>query len=421
MNWRLKRLYRAPGVAGSPTTHAASSSPPTTPPHSIPRVSPQPKNGETPFPSKQASLLSEAPRIHSHSHRHPQTIHQRSQTPRQKIKKAKEQKDDRAIRRAKRIAAETQDIVLGDGQTVVSNRPTPSHRVAHNISLAVLQSRQRTVFYPHYSPTLARWQDAHQDASSSSTQIEFVDGSTLNTARSVVLPRLGDPMAFTDVGVLSFASPKRAGGSFLHGGAEQEDSFTKNIGRFATKTAVVFMTTLWFTPQVSSYSARTPTTSHRLVALVAPPPANVDPIGGKFIAPYNVNVLSVVPVNAAAVRAKHIIEPGQEQVFEDGIRHAMKERMARALRAFESHGDKVIVLGAFGCGSSENKVDMVAGIWAELLVCGETVGNVAKAARFKNSFDRVVFAVPGRLFQPFKAAFQLRLDEEILNVATLTI
>ena len=120
-----------------------------------------------------------------------------------------------------------------------------------------------------------------------------------------------------------------------------------------------------------------------------------------------------------AVRRKHIILPHEEKVFADGIRHAMKERMARALRACEAHGDKALVLGAFGCGSSENDVDMVAGVWAELLVCGDTVDDVKREARFGSSFDKVVFAVPKRLCAPFKVAFQRRLDEEALTVATL--
>ncbi|KAJ3011288.1 hypothetical protein NUW54_g2228 [Trametes sanguinea] len=130
-----------------------------------------------------------------------------------------------------------------------------------------------------------------------------------------------------------------------------------------------------------------------------------DDLGGEFIAPYILNVLSAVPVNAAAVRA---------------IRDAMKERMARALRAFELRGDKVLVLGAFGCGSSENKVEMVAEIWAELLVCGETVNDVRQEARFKNSFEKVVFAIPGKLLAPFKRAFGTReLIERVSDAVTI--
>ena len=102
------------------------------------------------------------------------------------------------------------------------------------------------------------------------------------------------------------------------------------------------------------------------------------------------------------------IKPGEENLFEQGIRSAMKERMARALRAFELRGDKVLVLGAFGCGSSENKVEMVAEIWAELLACGETVDDVRQEARFKNSFEKIVFAIPGKLLNPFRRAFGTR-------------
>ncbi len=84
----------------------------------------------------------------------------------------------------------------------------------------------------------------------------------------------------------------------------------------------------------------------------------------------------------------------------------MRDRMGRALRAFEAHGDSVLVLGAFGCGSFEKKAEMVATIWAELLVCGEATvdsnGVTERPARFKHSFEKVVFAVPGRTSEPFK-------------------
>lgn len=73
----------------------------------------------------------------------------------------------------------------------------------------------------------------------------------------------------------------------------------------------------------------------------------------------------------------------------------MKERMARLLFLFESQGVRDVVLGSFGTGVFRNKVSMVAGIWAELLL--------EDGARYKHSFERVVFAVLGReTFDEFK-------------------
>jgi hypothetical protein len=63
---------------------------------------------------------------------------------------------------------------------------------------------------------------------------------------------------------------------------------------------------------------------------------------------------------------------------------------------------------------------MVAGVWAELLVCGEEEeGEGGRGeARFKDVFEHVVFAVPGKLFAPFKEAFEMRVLEAQINDAT---
>ena len=83
----------------------------------------------------------------------------------------------------------------------------------------------------------------------------------------------------------------------------------------------------------------------------------------------------------------------------------MKERMGRILFLFEKHGVKDLILGSFGTGVFQNKVSLVAAIWAELLV--------APGARFANSFDRVVFAILGHpTFVEFKDAFEERQAAE---------
>lgn len=77
----------------------------------------------------------------------------------------------------------------------------------------------------------------------------------------------------------------------------------------------------------------------------------------------------------------------------------MKERMARILFLFEQQGAKNIVLGSFGTGVFQNDVKVVAKIWAELLT--------VKGARYRYSFDRVVFAILGKdTFTTFKQSFE---------------
>ncbi|KAI0764572.1 hypothetical protein BD413DRAFT_482193 [Trametes elegans] len=367
-----------------------------------------------------------------------------------------------AAQRARRerwaeIAEETRGIVLGDGK-YVEERPAPSvpsavtqlpqghpsiavTHVAYDISPAITLSRQGTVFYPHYSVALAEWKAHSPTNVYPSTQIDMTHESTLTTARKLALARAQSLQQSTDIGVLSSASPKRPGGGYLHGGDEPEETIARLSSLVASLSAPAakdfykehrtFRTSdgsglqdhsMVYSPGVVVFRRDADDTTFIDHAPVFGLPGGNDDLGGEFIPPYLVNVLSAVPVNAAAVRAKHVIKPGEEGIFEDGIRSAMKERMARILRAFELRGDKVLVLGAFGCGTCENKVGMVAEIWAELLVCGETVGDVRHEARYKNSFEKVVLAVPRKMLEPFRTAFEARdMMERVSGAMTLDV
>lgn len=379
---------------------------------------------------------------------------------RMKKQKASEQRKRRsqALMRQRReqwgaIALQTQNIVLGDGKYVEERlAPFVSHamtqpsdaqgpatavvRVVHDIASSIVLSQQRTVLFPHYCPCLGPWKEACPPSPFPSMQVEFSRKSTLNVARQLALSRSTDPSKSSDIGILSSASDKR-NGSYLVGSSEQEDVIKRSSSLVASLTGPVGQA---FYDIHRSFRKDDRSGLHDHAMLYSPgvvvfrkdcdddTPSELDPsspsrkerdlVGGDFISPYTVNVVSAVPVNAAMVRSNHRIEPGEESFFEGGIRAAMKERMARVLRAFELKGDKVLVLGAFGC-SLENQVGTVASIWAELLDCGETVGDVRQEARFKYSFEKVVFAVPGKLYEPFKKAYEMRVLEEQLTTATL--
>ena len=116
---------------------------------------------------------------------------------------------------------------------------------------------------------------------------------------------------------------------------------------------------------------------------------------GEYQSPVEVDVVTSAGVNAGVVR-RYLRERKSED--ESGIYAAMKERMARILFLFERHGVRHVVLGSFGTGVFRNNVGMVAGIWAELLT--------AEDARFKHSFDHVVFAILGHsTFKTFEGTF----------------
>jgi uncharacterized protein (TIGR02452 family) len=86
------------------------------------------------------------------------------------------------------------------------------------------------------------------------------------------------------------------------------------------------------------------------------------------------------------------------RVTKKSLDKAMKERMGRVLYLFEKQGVRNLVLGSFGTGVFRNRVELVAGVWKELLV-GEN-------ARFRFSFDRVEFSVLGHsTYMTFKETF----------------
>ena len=341
------------------------------------------------------------------------------------------------------IALETQGIVLGAGQYVVERQSPASpstssatasgpysstspsstvKRIGYDIFPQIQLSRQNTVHYPHYSEQLAFWAKVQRPQSAiTTTSIDFIHGSSLSAAR-----RLSMDHPHASIGVLSFASPKKPASGYLNGADEQEDVIARHSSLIASLSAD---SARGFYQEHRYYKNDDGSGLHDHSMLYSPgvvvfradpdDPEVTDSIGGDFIPPYHINIVSAVPVNAAMVRAKHIILPEEEQLFEDGIRSAMKERMARALRIFEDKGTRIVVLGAFGCGSFQNNVETIASIWAELLVCGQQEEGVSRPARYKDVFDRVVFAVPGKLYEPFKAAFDMRVFEAEVAAAAL--
>jgi len=117
------------------------------------------------------------------------------------------------------------------------------------------------------------------------------------------------------------------------------------------------------------------------------------------------------------------------------IASKMHERIARILCLFHDQGVRHLVLGSFGTGVFQNSVELIAGIFRDLL-CEPTdqekhdadqgegeqtpthvsVSSVGKG-KFKGAFDTVMFAILGgstvRTFrQVFEGVEGIELDEE---------
>ena len=116
---------------------------------------------------------------------------------------------------------------------------------------------------------------------------------------------------------------------------------------------------------------------------------------GDWVEPVEADMLTSCAVNAGVVR-RYLREQNSQD--ESDLDAAMRERMARVLYLFERQGVRNLVLGSFGTGVFRNRVELVAEAWKELLV--------GKKARFRHSFDRVVFAILGNAtYLTFQSVF----------------
>lgn len=196
------------------------------------------------------------------------------------------------------------------------------------------------------------------------------------------------------IGVLNFASAKNPGGGFLNGAVAQEESLARSSTLYPSlisPSAEPFYTLNRHDPKAGYYS-------HAMI--YSPGVIFMRDDDGRWLRPMCADVLTVPAVNAKVVRQSLMgrIAARSEAAK---IERVMRERAARALYAFERHGVRHLVLGAWGCGVFGNDVRTIACIFADLL--GREDG------RFRRSFERVVFAVLGAdMHKEFEATFEAR-------------
>ena len=440
---------------------------------------------------------------HQPTHRSttPTLIRQRQHLKKQQLKRVQRRRKFCAARQAQRerwalIANDTQRIVMGDGKYVTASLFTDQHPgtvtassltspsfvyfasprspassqtrcgqdipqvIVHDIAPYIQLSKQLSTFYPHSAPAYADWRRRPTNSHAPfATKFTFSNLSTLTAARHLHLvhPSLHTTpthaLPTTSIGVLSFASPRRPGGGYLHGGDQQEETLARSTSLVASLNTVqarefykthknfsgidgkgIYDHSMVYSPGVVVFRKEDDDTLYdpHDESGQSKPKSNPQfptqlstadissPISQNTIPPYLINVLSSTPPSYAAIHQTYEITPSTSHIFSSGIRSVLTQRVGRVLRVFEERGDRAIVLGAYGCGSSEINVGMIAEIWAELLLCGECesacAGSERKQSRFKNVFEYVVFALPGKLYAPFKTAFESRLLEAGVNI-----
>lgn len=266
----------------------------------------------------------------------------------------------------------------------------------HDLKPSIAASTQNTRYYAPDS-LLSAWASCARPQRAPA-RISLLEVSTLEGARLLASEHAGQASRPT-IGVLNFASATKPGGGFLNGAQAQEESLARSSTLYPTlmtRVAQEFYTLHKRAPRGGYYSH----------AMVYSPGVVVfrDDHGG-WAEPLAVDVLTSAAVNAGVVRQQSVKRQlgggqaaAQAEAEEERIAKAMKERMGRLLYLFESHGVKHVVLGSFGTGVFRNNVRTVASIWAELLL--------EEDARFRQSFDHVLFAILGReTFTEFEDVF----------------
>lgn len=292
------------------------------------------------------------------------------------------------------------DILKNIADTTLKAIKTGSISFANkslDLAAKVRFSSHNTRYYPPDDLSLSRWVLDGPMSSATKTEISILEISTLDGA-DLLYNTLSGPSSFGRIAVLSFASATRPGGGFLGGAQAQEESIARSSTLYPslmTETAQQFYKLHLSDRQGGFYH-------HAMI--YTPSVVIFRDDAGEWVAPFEVDVLTSAAVNAGDVKKKGGEDADQAKI-ESTIEAAMKERIGRILALMEKQGAKNLVLGSFGTGVFRNDVKTVARIWAELLT--------GKDARYKSSFDRIVFAILGKTtFTTFKQTFQNPIKEK---------
>lgn len=287
--------------------------------------------------------------------------------------------------RLREIAQSTINAIE-NGTVIIAN-------ISHDLAAKVNFSNHNTRYYAP-DDLLSTWStsDPPRNAAATKSQVSILEISTLDGATLLFNTLSSCSTSFGRIAILNFASATRPGGGFLNGAQAQEES----IARSSTLYPSLMTDSAQHFYQLHTRDRNRGFYHHAMV--YTPSVVILKDDAGNWTSPFEVDVLTSAAVNAGDVR-KRIKDESELAEIEKPIEYVMKERMARILFLFEQQGAKNIVLGSFGTGVFQNDVEVIARIWAELLT--------VKGARYRHSFDRVVFAILGKnTFTTFEQSFE---------------
>ena len=252
----------------------------------------------------------------------------------------------------------------------------------HNIRKSAEDTVRGTEYFTGKpdSPWLKWWQSpplddaAERHANQSGVAVQILKMSTLQGAHFLSQTR---PASESKIGILNFASATKPGGEFMNGSSAQEESIARS------STLYLSLQSHQATPFYKLHDRDNGGGYYSHAMIYSPSVAIFRNDNGDWLCPYHVDIITSLAVNAGLVRK---LRYGSRPDTEGRILFVMRVRMGRILALFERLGIRNLVLGSFGTGVFENDVGSLAKIWGELLG--------APGARFADSFDQVIFAIP---------------------------
>ncbi|KIJ66003.1 hypothetical protein HYDPIDRAFT_130107 [Hydnomerulius pinastri MD-312] len=267
--------------------------------------------------------------------------------------------------------------------------------IKHDVAAKVRFSNHNTRYYAPDDILLSAWaSNAPKLCAPSTPEISILEVSTLDGARLLYDTLSSRTTTYGRIALLNFASATRPGGGFLGGAQAQEESIARSSTLYPSLMTNVAQ-------QFYELHGRDRKGGFYYDAMIYTPSVVViRNDAGDWVSPFEVDVLTSAAVNAGDVRAKNAKGAQVNSAeIERRIEVAMRERMGKILCLLEQQGAKNIILGSFGTGVFRNSVEVVAKIWADLLT--------GHGARFRRSFDRIVFAILGKdTFSTFKQTFE---------------
>ena len=192
--------------------------------------------------------------------------------------------------------------------------------------------------------------------------VEISDATTAQAAQS--LARAGQ------VALLNFASARNPGGGFLGGARAQEEELCRCSGLYRTLVT-----------QPAYYEANRQESSllytDHLIFSPSVPFFRISTEREWLAKPFMASVITTPAPNAGAIRRNRPSESLQ-------IEATFRRRWSNVLAVARDQGQRVLVLGAWGCGAFRN----------DPVVAARTAEQAINAPNFGGSFDRIVFAIP---------------------------